>query len=146
MSRETTPRASRRFMPQFNPRFLPQRRDSTFQERSCLKQFGKVKGENSVQSFIRNHHVLILHVKRNSAWHPQYTFGSAYGPLRRNIAIVVDVPDSYIGFVRRKFGGGTSTPDADNDFTFWGIDGNGPPKVVQVTCGSTDDGLWLHVT
>src|SRR5712691_2747913 len=120
--------------------------DSIFQERSCLKQFGKVKGENSVQSFVRDEHVFILHVQRDTSWHSQDPFGSAYGPFRWNIAIVADVPDSYVGFVRRKFGVGTRAPDADNNFTFWRIDGNGPPKVVQMTGGSTDDCLWLHVT
>src|ERR1700674_5627782 len=116
-----------------------------FQERSCLKQFGKVKGKNGVQSFIRDEHVLILHIKRDTSWHSQYAFGSAYRPFRWNVAIVVDAPDSYVGFIGRKFGVGTRALDADNDFTFWRIDGNGSPKVVQMTGGTTDDSLWLHV-
>jgi hypothetical protein len=58
-----------------------------FQERSCLKQFGKVKSKNGVQSFIRDEHVLILHIQRDPSWHSQYAFGSPYSPLWWNIAV-----------------------------------------------------------
>jgi len=57
------------------------------------------------KSFIRYEHVFILHI---SAIPRAFVIRLwvANGPFRWNIAIVVDVPDSYIGFIRRKFGVG----------------------------------------
>src|SRR5260370_27025470 len=100
-------------------------------ERTCLKQFGKVKGKNGVQPFIRDDHVFTLHIQRDSAWHPEYAFGPAYGPLRWNIALVVDAPDPYVGFIRGQFGVGTCAPHADNDFTFWRVNRHGSPPPSQ---------------
>src|ERR1019366_7328006 len=61
----------------------------------------KVKCQDRVQSLVGHHHILVFHVQRDAARHAQHSPGSADGPLRRHVPVVVDAPDSHVGLVGR---------------------------------------------
>src|ERR1700692_3721890 len=110
-----------------------------------LKYLWKMERQNSVQPFVGNHHIPVLDVKSDAPRHPKHALWSADRPFRRNVAIVVDAPDTHVSLVRREFRVWARAPDTDQDFSLGRIHGDRTTKGVQMTCRSAEHGFGLYV-
>src|SRR5260370_13548964 len=101
--------------------------------------------QQGIQALVRDKNILVLYVERDTARHFQNAVGTANGPFGRDVAVIVDAPDTHVRFVGGEFGERTVAADAHHDLALRGIDGKRAAESIETAPRSAEHRLGLPV-